>query len=231
MSRRKRLAQISGISEKTENNISNGELEKTEKELNGYLHGIAKEKVDRQYEKQLFDSMLRFMNQIDFGREHRQVEKKLFRSLNVPDEAVIRYKDMEREVRKVMRKLQERLLPVLEMRQTRMESGLFIGRQLDMHHIYRRDGKVFQKRRYPGEETAVAIAYLIDQSYSMTTSSRIEYAKLAALCLYLFGIMADIPVCVYGHHEILPDNSERVCLHSYAEFDSIDGKDKFGSWA
>lgn len=204
------------------------EFEKTERELNGYLNRVAKEKVDQQYEEQLYASILLFMDQIDFGQEHRQVTKKLFRSLEIPEDAVAKYKSTEREVQKVMRKLQQRLLPILEMRQTRMESGLPIGRQLDMHHIYRRDGKVFQKRHHPGEETAVAIAYLIDQSGSMAMSSRLEYAKLAALCLYLFGIMADIPVCVYGHHtERLSDGSERVCLHSYAEFGSIDGKDKF----
>lgn len=131
-------------------------------------------------------------------------------------------------MRHVRKKLRERLLPVLEKRRSRMESGLPIGRQLDVSHIYRPDGRIFQKRRNPGETPTAVIAYLIDQSYSMAESKRIQYAKVAALCLYQFGVDAGIPVCVYGHHTKLGENwQELVCLHSYAEFDSIDGQDKY----
>ena len=204
------------------------EFLEAEQKLDTFLYLMAKKKTDDEYESSLYASMLNLLSQIEFGQTHREVEMKVFRSLQVPEEAILQYREMERQMRHVRKKLRERLLPILEKRRSRMESGLPIGRQLDVSHIYRPDGRIFQKRRNPGETPTAVIAYLIDQSYSMAESKRIQYAKVAALCLYQFGVDAGIPVCVYGHHTKLGENwQELVCLHSYAEFDSIDGQDKY----
>lgn len=203
-------------------------IQKTENELGSFLYCMAKEKVDQQYEKKLQEDAQCMLRQIDFGQVHREVEEKISRSMEVPESAIEQYEEIEREVRHVMKRLQNRLLPVLEKKLSRMESGLSIGRRLDLHHVYRRDGKVFQKRQQPGEDADAVILLLVDQSASMQLL-RLYYAKVTALCLYLFGKEAGIPVAVYGHHTATDYDrmKEIVCLNSFAEFDSIDGKDRY----
>jgi len=119
------------------------------------------------------------------------------------------------------------VLPLFEKKKTRLENGMRLGRRMDDRSLYRMDGKLFQRRSLPDENQDVAIGVLIDMSGSMG-GERIQYAKIAALCLYQFAIDAGIPICVYGHHTRMSSTYlEVVRLESLAEFDSVDGKDAY----
>lgn len=201
----------------------------TENEIDALIYGMAKEKVDMQFEEELQEALRQQMNQIEFGTEHARVEKRLIRSAEISEEAVSCYKELEKQMRQVMKRLKIQVLPFLEKRQTRMEKGMQMGRRMDHRTLYRPDRKVFQRRSLPADEQDTVMAVLIDLSGSMRLNDRINYALIAALCLYQFGQEAGIPMAVYGHHTELSENWEReiVCIHSFAEFDSMDGKDKY----
>ena len=182
-----------------------------------------------QFEEELQNALREQIDQMEFGGEHARVEKRLIRSVEISEEAVSRYKEMEKQMRQVMKRLKAQVLPFLEKRQTRMEKGMPMGRRMDHRTIYRPDRKVFQRRSLPSEEQDAVMSVLIDLSGSMRMDDRINYAVIAALCLYQFGQEAGIPTSVYGHHtDISWDwKKETVCIHSFAEFDSMDGKDKY----
>lgn len=211
-----------------EERVQNNQAE-TENEISALIYGMAKEKVDMQFEEDLQETLREQMAQMEFGSEHARVEKRLFRSAEISEEAVSRYKEMEKQMRQVMKRLKTQVLPFLEKRQTRMEKGMQMGRRMDHRNLYRPDRKVFQRRSLPSEEQDTVMAVLIDLSGSMRMDDRINYAIIAALCLYQFGQEAGIPTAVYGHHTEISWNwqGEIVCIHSFAEFDSIDGKDKY----
>lgn len=67
----------------------------------------------------------------------------------------------------------------------------------------------------------LAVALLIDESGSMSSSDRITYARSASIVLYDFCVKLGIPVIVYGHTSYDRD----VDMYAYTEFDSHDKKD------
>ena len=211
-----------------EERVQNNQAE-TENEIGALIYNMAKERVDMQFEEELQNALREQIDQMEFGGEHARVEKRLIRSVEISEEAVSRYKEMEKQMRQVMKRLKAQVLPFLEKRQTRMEKGMPMGRRMDHRTIYRPDRKVFQRRSLPSEEQDAVMSVLIDLSGSMRMDDRINYAVIAALCLYQFGQEAGIPTSVYGHHtDISWDwKKETVCIHSFAEFDSMDGKDKY----
>lgn len=211
-----------------EERVQNNQAE-TENEIGALIYNMAKERVDMQFEEELQKALREQMDQMEFSGEHARVEKCLFRSVEISEEAVSRYKEMEKQMRQVMKRLKAQVLPFLEKRQTRMEKGMPMGRRMDHRTVYRPDRKVFQRRSLPSEEQDTVMAVLIDLSGSMRMDDRINYAIIAALCLYQFGQEAGIPTAVYGHHTDMSWDwkKETVCIHSFAEFDSMDGKDKY----
>ncbi len=102
-----------------------------------------------------------------------------------------------------------------------------MGKRLSRGELYRRNGKLFEKKLLPEEEPSLAFAVLVDVSGSMN-GGRIENARKTALALYWFCEALSIPVLVYGHstHDTYCFSADEVVdICSYAEFDSIDGND------
>ena len=87
---------------------------------------------------------------------------------------------------------------------------------------HRNDGKIFTKRNRPNDEISLAVGVLVDMSGSMY-GERIKTAQAMTLIVYDFCRAMNIPVTIYGHDTF----SDTVNLYSFAEFDSLDGNDKF----
>ena len=102
------------------------------------------------------------------------------------------------------------------------ERGLMMGSRLDHSAYYRGDGKIFTKRNRPNDEISLAVGVLVDMSGSMC-GERIRIAQAMTLVVYDFCNALNIPVTIYGHDT----SCGNVNLYSFAEFDSIDGNDKF----
>ena len=97
-----------------------------------------------------------------------------------------------------------------------------MGSRIDHTAFYRNDGKIFTKRNRPNDEIDLSVGVLVDMSGSMS-GERIKMAQAMALIVYDFCKSLNIPVTVYGHDS----DYRNVNLYSFAEFDSVDGNDKY----
>ena len=217
-----------------ERNSDEEAVRTTARELTRVIVLLAKAKVDAARETELLDRLKKLRESLDLGEQHKKVQMNIRREREVSQEAITKYKDEEPRIRSVMERLRTRLEPFLEKKASGFEKGFYLGKRLDTRSLYRRDQKIFMRRGMPGQQNNAALAVLVDQSGSMFDASqsgirRIDLAKLVASCLYEFGMATGIPVAVYGHNTSLTgrERAETVNLYSHAEFDSVDGKDKY----
>ncbi|MBQ8902822.1 MAG: nitric oxide reductase activation protein NorD, partial [Oscillospiraceae bacterium] len=103
------------------------------------------------------------------------------------------------------------------------QTGLMMGRKLEVRALCRNDGKVFAKNALPNEIPQLSVGLLLDESGSMGCSDRCTYARAAAIILHDFCEILDIPVMIYGHST----RGNDVHLYSYAEFEGFDNNDKY----
>lgn len=217
-----------------ERNSDEEAVRTTARELTRVIVLLAKAKVDAARETELLDRLKKLRESLDLGEQHKTVQMNIRREREVSKEAITKYKEEEPRIRSVMERLHTRLEPFLEKKASGFEKGFYLGKRLDTRNLYRRDQKIFMRREMPGQQNNEALAVLVDQSGSMCDASqsgirRIDLAKLVASCLYEFGMATGIPVAVYGHNTSLTgrERAETVNLYSHAEFDSVDGKDKY----
>lgn len=180
----------------------------------------ATSKVELDNEEKLKKDLETSLREADLTKLHN-VPRTIKRMADVPDHLITEYKQIAPEVKKISVMLQKEMQHVLEQQDGYTERGLFIGKRMDKR-LYRNDDRIFVKNHLPGDGLELAVALVIDRSGSMSSCYRIQKAKLAALVLYDFCTALDIPVAVYGHNV-----NERVNLYAYADFDSIDGKDRY----
>lgn len=177
---------------------------------------------------QLENERLRELNEvaqgISYGDIHAGVSIRVNRITEVDEELVEQYEAMSGPLLTISRQLQKSLIQQLKDKQRGgKQTGLMMGRRLDAHALCRNDGKVFYKNALPNEIPEMAIGLLLDESGSMSSCDRCTYARASAIILYDFCRSLRIPVMVYGHST----SGENVELYSYAEFESIDQKDKY----
>ena len=160
---------------------------------------------------------------------HEGVPIKIIRELEPDPEAEEKYRREEPEIKKAAGRLSQALEELLVRKEGGVISGLYMGKRLDKGNLYRKDGRIFEKRVLPEEGFSVAFAVLADNSGSMECGERIEQTRKAAQILYQFCRSLSIPVTVYGHTTYREpwggDGREGVGLYSMAEFDSMDGRD------
>lgn len=165
---------------------------------------------------------------ISYGNVHSGVHICVNRFAEVDDELVEQYESISGPLLTISRQLQKNLLQQLKERQRgAKQTGLLMGRRLDSHTLHRNDGKVFYKNSLPSEAPELAVALLLDESGSMSSSDRSTYARAAAVILHDFCCSLQIPIIVYGHSTGYAQGGETVELYSYAEFDTIDRDDKY----
>lgn len=188
------------------------------------LLGLATEKAEKQSENMILSELIEQIHSMPFTSPNEEVQKLLVRSNEINEVDRKAYEAVAGSVKKVMKRLRTKLIPILEKKENNAERGLFIGKQLDASHILNPQGKIFQKKNQPEEELDTVIGVLVDQSASMSDYKRLEYAKLTALCLYEFSCYTGIPIIIYGHHtdgyEHRRLQDETVYLHTYVEFES-----------
>lgn len=189
--------------------------------------------LDKMAEKaaceQLENERLRELNEaarnISYGNIHEGVSIRINRMPSVDEELKEQYDAIAAPLLTISRQLQKSLARELkENRRGGKQTGLLMGRRLDSHALHRNDGKVFYRNRLPNEIPELAVALLLDESGSMSSSDRCTYARAAAVIIYDFCQSLGIPIMVYGHSTGYPDTVE---MYSYAEFDSFDQDDRY----
>lgn len=196
--------------------------------LQKILYEMAKETLDKKIQKEIFEHLQKELMEIPFEEGHDLVQKKLCRKTEISDFLKLLTEKYEGQLKQVKKRLRLKLLPILKNQKERTEHKLFLGRRVDLRNIAAPSGAVFKKQQ-PGKKLDICVAVLVDNSFSMC-GERMDYAILAALCLYDFCMESEIPVLVCGHHtdgyrhENLKD--ETVYLHCCADFET-DEKDRF----
>ncbi|XBX07608.1 hypothetical protein QMP26_05435 [Enterocloster clostridioformis] len=198
-------------------------------DMNRVLYDLAEEKFEKEQEKILVNAIKSQAEHMDFGYAHADCNIEIHRLEKVPAPCIKMYDSLSPDILKTAKRLKEEMWEIIYPERDGMEKNLPMGRKIDSSRLYRQDKKIFMSRRAVGEERQAAIAVLIDESLSMEYEDRITFGRLTALILYDVCVNLGIPVIVYGHSTSYDDlyTEETVDLYAYAEFDSVDGKDRY----
>ncbi len=198
--------------------------ETADHELENILNSAASSKVYSAVEDSLLDELKSDLKDINFGDIHKNVDVIIHRQKALVGSEKELYDKAMVELKPISLMLQKSILNVLKQRQRRAtERGLLMGSRLDHSSYYRSDGKIFTKRNRPNDEISLAVGVLVDMSGSMS-GERIRIAQAMTLVVYDFCRALNIPVTIYGHDTSYGGS---VDLYSFAEFDSVDGNDKY----
>lgn len=191
------------------------------RQMESIAEQIAKDEVKKAAEQELADSLKEEAKNLDYGSYNKDATANVTRSF--PSENAVKtferdYADIQGIVKRLVREIKEK---IKDKQQGGRINGLYTGRYLDSHSLYRFDSRILCKNDLPEDIPNMAISLVIDASGSMSGPSE-RYARRTALLLYLFGRELNIPVMVHSH------NSRGQCnIAVLADFDSVDGKDKY----
>lgn len=206
--------------------LKNGDEEltaKTEQDLGKVFRMVVRKSAEKEAEQELALELQEQAESINYGANHDGIIVKVHRELEIPSASTERYYRLYPKIKPISKRLQASISSILKDKRSggRLD-GLLMGKKFDTHKLYRKDGRHFYNLRLP-EETELAVALLVDESGSMSYQNRIRYAREAAITIYDFCTALNLPVMVYGHDS----DGSQVNLYAYAEFDSVDGRDKF----
>lgn len=206
--------------------IRTGEISRDFLEI---LNKAAEEAYGKQAEIKLKKHLAEEAKNLSPEGIHKGVPVKVYRELEIIPRMEAEYKEMEAEIKKTASRLRQTVEEILIRKEGGVMSGLYMGKRLSRGNLYRQDGKIFEKRVLPEEGFSVAFGVLVDNSGSMEIGDRIGQARKAAAVLYEFCRSLSIPITVYGHSTCSVFEGggyrEGVAMYSFAEFDSVDGKD------
>lgn len=203
---------------------SKQKLEDALKDMEGILDKMKKNESLRAKEQYLEQELNTFAASIRHDSIHDGIKADVKR-MDSPDEEMIKaYDKVWPELSPISKKLAGRLEKELEKKKKGYkQKNLYYGKRLEASTVIRGDGKYFSRKNLPSDKKRLAVGLLVDESGSMSMDNRIHHARMTSLILYDFCRKLDIPIAVYGH----TTKGEKVLLHAYAEFDSIDRNDKF----
>ena len=187
------------------------------------LERIAENSVCTELERQRTKELTELAQSISYGNIHEGVSMTVHRIAEVDDDLKEQYREISGDLLYISKQLQKSVLQ--QMRDSRRggkQTGLLMGRRLDIHALSRNDGRVFYKNALPNEIPALSVGLLLDESGSMCSCDRATYARATAIILYDFCQALGIPIMVYGH-----STGSGVDLYSYAEFEAIDQDDRY----
>lgn len=187
------------------------------------LEKIAEDSVCTELERQRTKELTELAQSISYGNIHEGVSMTVHRIAEVSDDLKEQYQEISGELLHISKQLQKSVLQQMhDSRRGGKQTGLLMGRRLDIHALSRNDGRVFYKNALPNEIPALSVGLLLDESGSMCSCDRATYARATAIILYDFCQALGIPIMVYGHSSDIG-----VDLYSYAEFDAIDQDDRY----
>jgi len=178
----------------------------------------AKEEVAEEKEKELSRELQTATREIAHDASiHNGISCNVHRA--VPDSQ--KYEEEHAGLDNIARRMMKNLLKEIKDRQIGdAMDGFYIGNRLNTAQLYRKDKKLMIRDVLPEDIPDMEICILVDQSGSMS-GERIESARKCAYVTYSFCRMLGIPVSVLGHNALFG----HVSLFSYADSESIDGKD------
>lgn len=222
---------------RTETIISNGDgsiVQDSEYEGAGYefsatdikrvLEEIATGKVNESLEEELSEELQSEATSIQYGNAHRNINITVHRMSHVNQNLIDSYTAVAPQLLMLSKRLQRSVSAILrDKRQGGKQTGLYVGKHLDQHAFHRNDGRVFCNKRLPTEPINMSVALLVDESGSMCGCDRITKARATAIVVQDFCEKLGIPIMIMGHTA----SCAHVELFSYADFKSVDKKDRY----
>lgn len=222
---------------RTETIISNGDgsiVQDSEHEGAGYefsatdiervLEEIATGKVNESLEEELSEELQSEATSIQYGNAHRNINITVHRMSHVNQNLIDSYTAVAPQLLMLSKRLQRSVSAILrDKRQGGKQTGLYVGKHLDQHAFHRNDGRVFCNKRLPTEPINMSVALLVDESGSMCGCDRITKARATAIVVQDFCEKLGIPIMIVGHTA----SCAHVELFSYADFKSVDKKDRY----
>ena len=188
------------------------------------LEEMATGRVHEAMEEELSEELQREADRVSYGNAHRNIHVTVNRMAHVDQELVNSYNAVAPKLLMLSKRLQQSVSSVLnDMRQGGKQTGLYVGKRLNQHAMYRDDGRVFYNTRLPTEPINMAVALLVDESGSMAGDDRITRARATSIVVQDFCEKLGIPIMIMGHTAW----GGHVELFSYSEFDSVDKKDRY----
>ena len=188
------------------------------------LENMAQNRVNEAMKEELSEELQREANSIRYGNAHRNIHVTVHRMAQIDQNLVDEYSSVAPQLLMLSKRLQRSVSPILrDKRQGGKQTGLYVGKRLNQHAFHREDGRIFCNTRLPTEPINLAVALLIDESGSMCGSDRITRARATAIVVQDFCEKLGIPIMITGHTA----SDSHVELFSYADFDSVDKKDRY----
>lgn len=131
------------------------------------------------------------------------------------------------ELTPVIRETARKVLPLLEHDVTAGFTGnRLYGGTFQADRAAYRDYRYYARKLPPSESPSLAVGLRIDESASMTAAGRLDAAKRAAVAVYEFCRICDIPLLVYGDTADL-SRLEQMSIYAYADYEKPDPDDRF----
>ena len=161
---------------------------------------------------------------ISYGDIHNGINVRINRINSVDEQLMDQFNSIAAPLLAISKQLTRSIIRQFDdYRRGGKQTGLMMGRRLEVRSLCRNDGKVFSKNALPNEIPQLSVGLLLDESGSMGCADRCTYARAAAIILHDFCESLDIPVMIYGHST----SGDDVHLYSYAEFEGFDNNDKY----
>lgn len=188
------------------------------------LEEMATGRVHEAMEEELSEELQREADTVSYGNAHRNIHVTVNRMAHVDQEYINSYNAVAPKLLMLSKRLQQSVSSVLnDLRRGGKQTGLYVGKRLNQHAMYRDDGRVFYNTRLPTEPINMAVALLVDESGSMAGNDRITRARATSIVVQDFCEKLGIPIMIMGHTAW----GGHVELFSYSEFDSVDKKDRY----
>lgn len=191
------------------------------------LNEIATEAAEVELETSRTEELNTFGKAINYGDKHKGMLVTINRMSSVPEYLIDKYNQIAPPLIAISKQLQKKVSQKLkDRRKGGKETNLYYGHKIEARTLIRNDGRHFYRNKLPNNEPQMCVAVLLDESGSMSCGDRETYARATGLILYDFCQGLQIPVSVYGHTADIKKYGS-LELNSYAEFNSIDKKDRF----
>lgn len=189
--------------------------------LNQLLNSMATEQAEDEIEKSLASDIVTHIQTMDIAETHRGIPVKVSRILAVTESDKTRYREFMDELGEYSKRLQRGMRNLLrDLKAGYTQHRKLFGRKLEASKSYRLDQRFYANKKAPMDIPDMAIAFLVDESASMS-GPRHKAAMKATMLLHDFCMGLNIPVHVAGHKT----KDQFVHYDILTDFNAVNKKD------
>lgn len=184
----------------------------------------AEEKIAKEYHNKIEKEMGRISECMlkDRSDKFPSIEQYLEPDSHAIEEYDIHHAELDRIARRIKKNLDK---IIQQRKRGDVKKGLYIGKQFDAPHAYRKDKRIFAQKILPENIPDMEVCVLVDCSGSMR-GSRMNRARDCAYITWQFCKQMEIPCSVYGHTtDTCPERHVMMkCVAHPMNIDADDGK-------